>query len=110
MRNGRPLHMAPPGEKGTRAIPLEDWAFGPESELATRRHQVFALLGWYHKNYVLPNRGLKGMLRRVWLRIRGQERRILSPWEAIELHNRAEQERAAVTAAEPQVAQVEIDD
>lgn len=85
MRNGRPLHMPAPGERGSRSIPLKDWVKGSDAEMAARRHQVFGLLGWYHRTQVLPWRGVRGWLRRYWYILTGRRLQTLSIWEQMEL-------------------------
>jgi hypothetical protein len=108
MRNGRQI-MPAPGERGARQVPLGDWIHDAPSELVTRRHQVFGLLGWYHRTQVLPWRGVRGWLRRYWLILTGRRMQTLSPWEVLELRAaagamaREAQERAEAEAeAQPE--------
>lgn len=113
MRNGRPVQMPAPGEKSARRIQLEDWIRGPDSELVPRRHQVWGLIGWYHRTQVLPWRGVRGWLRRWWLILTGRRLQTLSPWEVLELRAiagamaREEQERAEREQAEAAPAPTE---
>lgn len=60
-----------------------DWFVRPGAELVVRRADAWALLGWYHMTVVKPNQGLRGFLRRLWLRLTGRRLLLLSPWEQI---------------------------
>lgn len=77
-----------------------DWFVRPRSGMVARREDVWALLGWYHAKYVIPNQGLLGFLRRSWYRITGQRRELLKltdPWA--ELRAVIETRRAARSLA-----------
>lgn len=54
------------------------------ADSVARRHEVWALLGWYHQTVVEPQIGFLGAFRRLWWLLTGQHHRLLSPWKAIE--------------------------
>lgn len=84
--------------------PVRDWYTLPEAEHIARRREVWGLLRWYHHTWVVPNRGVRGVLRRIWWRLTGQRRKLLSPWEQLDLAIAAQ--LAATQAAQATVAQV----
>ena len=99
-------HKAPMGSgatKGTviRGAKPREWFFKENGgEQVARRCEVAAFVGWYHEHHVAPHLGLAGVFRRLWWRISGQQRRLLSPWELMELHAQRQAAAAEAEAAE----------
>lgn len=95
-----PKNVAAQKEMERRAkqqLRVRDWYVSPDCDQVARRHQVWGLLGWYHRAVVAPQLGIRGALRRLWWRLSGQRHRILSPWEQLEARAAA---IAAMRAAE----------
>lgn len=61
---------------------ITDWFRGERADQLPRRHEVWALLGWYHTKVVEPQLGFTGMVRRWWWMMTGRVGR-LSPWREI---------------------------
>lgn len=78
-----------------RHVGVRDWFTEPDAELVTRRVEVWTLLKWYHERYVLPNLGLRGFFRRLWVRLTGKKLdghpieliSLTNPWEEIIVKN-----------------------
>lgn len=70
-----------------KTLRVTDWFTEPQCENVVRRREVWGLLGWYHENIVRPQLGLRGFFRRLWWRLSGQRRRLLSPWQEIAFVN-----------------------
>lgn len=70
-------------DKGPDVMTPREWFVRPGAEMVTRRHEVWALLGWYHHTIVEPRLSVSGNLRRLWWRISGQKARLLDPWSMI---------------------------
>jgi hypothetical protein len=83
---------------------VRDWYEGEAGDLIARRREVWLLLRWYHHRYVLPNLGVRGFIRRVWVRFFGKKLHghnvelaaLESPWKDYEL-------RAMIRAALEQI-------
>lgn len=94
-----PRNVLAKQQRGRQRQPLKvgDWYTAPRAGEVARRSEVWGLLGWYHRNVVAPQLGIRGALRRLWWRLSGQRHRILSPWEQLEARAAA---IAAMRAAE----------
>jgi hypothetical protein len=83
-----------------RAIPVRYWYTAPRARDLATRTEIWGLLRWYHDTWVVPHRGLRGFLRRIWARITGNRAFLMSPWEQLDLREalvaqlQAAQERA----------------
>jgi hypothetical protein len=83
----------------TRGTHVRDWYTAPRARDFATRSEVWGLLRWYHHTWVVPHRGLRGFLRRIWARLTGNRGFLMSPWEQLELrlallaHQQAAQER-----------------
>lgn len=60
-----------------KTIGVRDWFVGESAETIARKVEVWTLLQWYHERYVLPNLGLRGFFRRLYVRLFGK--RLKSP-------------------------------
>lgn len=76
---------------------IREWFVLPDADSVARRHEVWSLLEWYHRTCIVPSRGVRGVIRRLWLRLRGRRWELLSPWEQI--HEILEQQRRELVAA-----------
>lgn len=74
--------MARKHEKDETRKRITDWFAGERADQLPRRHEVWALLGWYHTKVVEPQLGFFGMLRRWWWMATGRTGK-LSPWREI---------------------------
>lgn len=109
-KNGRPE---------PEQLRLTDWYAMPGADLVTRRRQVFGLLGWYHHRVVLPNLGLRGMLRRGWARVFGLRMKLggktyplgyinlVSPWMSIDIKAEHREEILAAMGEGPKLVEGE---
>jgi len=70
--------------RAKRQLRVRDWYVSPDCEQVARRHQVWWMLGWYHRTVVAPQLGIRGAVRRLWWRLTGQRHRLMSPWEQLE--------------------------
>lgn len=86
--------------RAQQQLRVRDWYVSPDCEQVARRHQVWGLLGWYHRTVVAPQLGIRGALRRLWWRLSGQRHRVLSPWEQLEARAAAIAERLAAELEE----------
>lgn len=60
-----------------------EWFVAPKAEQVARRSEVWALLGWYHATQVQPHLTVRGAFKRLWWRLTGQDRKLMSPWEEL---------------------------
>ncbi len=61
------------GRPAPKQLSVRDWFTEGSAELVARRVEVWTLLEWYHHRYVLPNLGIRGVLRRLYLWLRGHK-------------------------------------
>lgn len=90
-------------EKNEQRSKIRQWFTKPDCELVARREDVWGILQWYHHTVIQPNVGLRGFLRRLWLRLTGQRWELLSPWEKlyhVRMQKEAEEALARAAAAE----------
>lgn len=88
---------------------IRDWRKPPECEQVARREDVWYLLAWYHHEVVRPELGLRGFLRRLWRRIKGEKIKLLSPWEQLSIRDEWEARRAELAEQEAMRAALEQD-
>lgn len=108
--HGRQIAFPAPGDskrKPGEALRVSDWHTLPEADLVVRRRQVWGLLEWYHRTQVVPQLGLKGMLRRFWNRVTGKGYMNLSVFDRLHLTMLIARREAERVAAEQSAAPAE---
>jgi len=96
-----------PGESSVqraKPVPVAHFYKMPECNELMRRTHAWGLLAWYHRTWIVPNRGIRGVLRRMWWRVTGNREKLLSPWEQIALRSMAIMSQRALEAKERQAA------
>lgn len=62
---------------------IGDWRTMPDAREYVRRGHAWELLAYYHHNVAREEFGIRGMLRRLWWRLRGKPEKLMSPWEQL---------------------------